>query len=221
MVGRSCARGTAKEYGENVGGNVVSEKGPVAHGLCLSSIYLYAWCRRALAVTGSAYLPTLNLCQPTITGYPFFPQTYACQQPCLPACLLAILFTYSLTHMFARRTSMPNSRGLDGKKERKKLSPAMAGLLAGEVDSENTSVGAINLAAFSASFSDWHVFEKLSWAVKGSELPPENGAPAAKRPPTEGWQTSTSSPQNSFIREWRGGTSDVEKTAPFRMHNTF
>lgn len=42
----------------------------------------------------------------------------------------------------------------------------------------------------------------------------------AKRPPTEGWQTSTSSPQNSFIRE-RRGTSDLEETAPFRMHNTF
>lgn len=47
---------------------------------------------------------------------------------------------------------------------------------------------------------------------------------AGRRPlkdhPFEGWQTSTSSPQNSFIRE-RRGTSDFEETAPFRMHNTF
>lgn len=50
--------------------------------------------------------------------------------------------------------------------------------------------------------------------------PIANGTQAAKRPPTEGWQTSTSSPQNSFIRE-RRGTSDLEETAPFRMHNTF
>lgn len=48
--------------------------------------------RLALAATGSAYLPTLNLCQPTITGYPSF------LEPVL-ACLLA------------RRASMPNSRG--------------------------------------------------------------------------------------------------------------
>lgn len=54
--------------------------------------YVHARYRLALAATGSAYLPTLNLCQPTITGYPSF------LEPVL-ACLLA------------RRASMPNSRG--------------------------------------------------------------------------------------------------------------
>jgi len=44
--------------------------------------------------------------------------------------------------------------------------------------------------------------------------------PLKDHPIHEGWQTSTSSPQNSFIRE-RRGSSDFEETAPFRMHNTF
>nr|KAF7410656.1 hypothetical protein H0235_013263 [Vespula pensylvanica] len=104
-----------------------------------------------------------------------------------------------------------------GWQERNRLGEARRG-----VDSKNTSVRSINLPAFSASFSERHVFERLSalsrlqytLAVeqivvvarrsRPGDLPPENGAPAAKRPPTEGWQTSTSSPQNSFIREWRG-----------------
>lgn len=61
-------------------------------------------------------------------------------------------------------------------------------------------------------FGRYNFFDILASYWKGTQ--------AAKRPPTEGWQTSTSSPQNSFIRE-RRGTSDLEETAPFRMHNTF
>ncbi|KAG7191007.1 hypothetical protein KM043_007053 [Ampulex compressa] len=70
------------------GGGERSFGGPVTHGpLCLHA----RRCRLVLVVAGSAYLPTLNLCQPTITGYPFFPRTRA---------------------SLLERVPMPNSEGL-------------------------------------------------------------------------------------------------------------
>ena len=42
---------------------------PVAHG---PGAYVHAGIAWPLRRLGSAYLPTLNLCQPTITGYPSF-----------------------------------------------------------------------------------------------------------------------------------------------------